>query len=392
MRRGLLVAVLALWAGSAWARQVTTTPLDPEETQIQRLLQRIEFGFRAAYGRTSLVGAFGGIAQGSFEQRTCFRHLRKLRAERIELGAGFGGHSGGAIVDVFQLRLELGAGVEQRGTFAREGVDLRAGVAGRLNGPFGRLLQLRVELRAGGEQGHAFLTECVDFGAGIALGLLGALRGGLELTFELCTRVEQCGAFLAECFELRLRIASVLHGAFGGRLELGFELRARVRHLRIGRAQRFEFVLRIAGVHRRALALHGQLRCEAVAFLAELDTRGSATRRVVYWSKEQYGYKPTLSVTELSAYRDGDGGPMFIASKQIYATHYFEGSLGISVATPAGPTSQDGFFLMHLNRSRIDSLRGMLGGMKRALGSRRLRRAMEDSLRQAKAKVEAWRG
>ena len=78
-----------------------------------RLLQRIEFGFRAAhYGRTSLVGAFGGIAQGSFEQRTCFRHLRNCVRERIELGTGFG-HSGGAIVDVFQLRPSWSAGVEQ---------------------------------------------------------------------------------------------------------------------------------------------------------------------------------------------------------------------------------------------------------------------------------------
>lgn len=130
------------------------------------------------------------------------------------------------------------------------------------------------------------------------------------------------------------------------------------------------------------------VRASAPAVLTALDARRGGGRRLIYWSKEQYGYKPTITVTELSVF-DRDGGGLITASKQLYATHYFEGSLGMSVATPLGGPD-DGFFLMHLNRSRIDSLRGPLGGMKRMLGARRLRRAMEDTLRQAKARVEAF--
>jgi hypothetical protein len=47
-----------------------------------------------------------------------------------------------------------------------------------------------------------------------------------------------------------------------------------------------------------------------------------------------------------------------IASKQIYASHYFEASLELTALVEAKePGENSGFFLLYLNRSRLDNFR-----------------------------------
>lgn len=46
-----------------------------------------------------------------------------------------------------------------------------------------------------------------------------------------------------------------------------------------------------------------------------------------------------------------------MASKQIYADHYFEGALGLTVAVPNPETATPSMYLAYLNRSLIDALR-----------------------------------
>jgi len=112
----------------------------------------------------------------------------------------------------------------------------------------------------------------------------------------------------------------------------------------------------------------------------------------LYWSKENLGLKPVLSITHVTIYRaPGEGPrPCFIASKQIYASHYFEASLGFTfLAEEKGQPGGARTWMLYLNRSRADGLRGWLSGLKRAIVVRRARGAMQGHMEQIKGKLEA---
>jgi hypothetical protein len=64
----------------------------------------------------------------------------------------------------------------------------------------------------------------------------------------------------------------------------------------------------------------------------------------LYWSKEKFGLKPVISVTHVSIYRKPERNVTLIASKQIYANHYFEASLGLTVALAASQNPDPSFY------------------------------------------------
>jgi hypothetical protein len=108
----------------------------------------------------------------------------------------------------------------------------------------------------------------------------------------------------------------------------------------------------------------------------------------VYWSKEEFGMKPVITITHVTIHRRGPGGSeVIIASKGIYASHYFESSLGLtSLVGRAGSSTR---YVVYVNRSRTDALRGMLGGMKRSLIGGRLRDGARKNMEIMRAKLEA---
>lgn len=109
----------------------------------------------------------------------------------------------------------------------------------------------------------------------------------------------------------------------------------------------------------------------------------------VYWSKEKFGMKPVVSITHATIYRPAEesGTTALISSRQIYATHYFDASLGLTALV--GKRSNSSFYLMYLNRSRADALKGAFGGLKRMIVESRTREAMRENLKLIKARVEA---
>src|SRR5262249_30657465 len=77
----------------------------------------------------------------------------------------------------------------------------------------------------------------------------------------------------------------------------------------------------------------------------------------VYWSNEQFSDgRPIVSATHVTMIESADEAlpEVLVASKQIFATHYFDGSLGITamVVDHASGTH----YLVYLNRSHIDVL------------------------------------
>lgn len=107
----------------------------------------------------------------------------------------------------------------------------------------------------------------------------------------------------------------------------------------------------------------------------------------VYWSKEKFGWKPVISVTHVSIFRRPELGMTFIASKQIYASHYFEASLGMT-ATLASPGPAPIFYLIYLNRSRSDALHGGFSGLARGTVKARSLSGLKSTLEKTKLTIE----
>ncbi len=106
------------------------------------------------------------------------------------------------------------------------------------------------------------------------------------------------------------------------------------------------------------------------------------TSDILYWSRERVGRRGVVSITHLAISRSAGETPVeyMIGSKQIYASHYFDASLGVTVlvGSRSGPATST--YLVYVNRSRLDVLGGMLGGVARAIISSRARGVVSDQL------------
>jgi hypothetical protein len=107
---------------------------------------------------------------------------------------------------------------------------------------------------------------------------------------------------------------------------------------------------------------------------------------IFYWTKDKFAPKPTISVYHVTIWADPKvAGNAVIASKQIYASHYFQAGLDLMalVTAPDG-----GYYLMDLYRARIDPPTGMLSGV--ILGKIRggIEQGVGEGLRAAKARAE----
>ena len=114
----------------------------------------------------------------------------------------------------------------------------------------------------------------------------------------------------------------------------------------------------------------------------------------VYWSKEKYSQeaKAVIALTSTSIYRQEDtpGRPFVITSQQIYASHYFEGSLGVALVVDASEDkTTPRIYLVNLNRTRIDFLRGFFAFLIRGSITGRLQSEMKNILGSVKQGMEA---
>lgn len=93
----------------------------------------------------------------------------------------------------------------------------------------------------------------------------------------------------------------------------------------------------------------------------------------IYWSKEQLAGEPVVSATHVSILRSRDEGlpDALVAGKQVFATHYMNGSLNLTAVLRGRPGSPN--YLAYLNRSDVDVLGGFFGGLVRLLVEHRLK-------------------
>jgi hypothetical protein len=98
----------------------------------------------------------------------------------------------------------------------------------------------------------------------------------------------------------------------------------------------------------------------------------------LYWQETQFGLRPTIRISHLVIQERP--GQTVVASKMLYASHYFWTALELRVLLPdavRGP----GFWLLTFNRSRSDGLSGFTGRVIRG----RVRGEVEDGTRAALA-------
>jgi hypothetical protein len=82
------------------------------------------------------------------------------------------------------------------------------------------------------------------------------------------------------------------------------------------------------------------------------------TTSFLYWQEAEFGLKPTIRISHLIILEGPDD--TVIASKMLYATHYFRAGLELRVLVP-DPARGAGFWFVTINRSKSDGLTGMRG-------------------------------
>jgi hypothetical protein len=78
----------------------------------------------------------------------------------------------------------------------------------------------------------------------------------------------------------------------------------------------------------------------------------------LYWQETEFGLKPTIRINHLTIRETPES--TVVASKMLYATHYFWTALELRVLLP-DVARGSGFWLVTINRSRSDGLSGFTG-------------------------------
>jgi hypothetical protein len=134
----------------------------------------------------------------------------------------------------------------------------------------------------------------------------------------------------------------------------------------------------------------------APAFLAYLrEFRPGALEsggldEVLYWSKEDFGVRLVLRLSHQTIYRtSGVPRVVLIATNQIYADHYLDAGLTLTMAIDASAAGgSPAFYMISLSRARTRSLNGMFRAFVRSAVQNRSRDALRKILASTKASLE----
>ena len=109
-----------------------------------------------------------------------------------------------------------------------------------------------------------------------------------------------------------------------------------------------------------------------------------------FWEKVDFGLKPTIRLNHAVIYRGRTQGRDFatVAIKQLYATHYFQTALDVSVCVQDGAGDRPGFYLLTLKGSQQDGLTGVRGSLLRKAVVDKTRTSLERALASIKQTVE----
>ena len=108
-----------------------------------------------------------------------------------------------------------------------------------------------------------------------------------------------------------------------------------------------------------------------------------------YWEKVNFGLKPTFRIVQKIVYRGAIGKePAYaVAEKQIYASHYFQTALDLTVCVK--DAQRPGFYIITVKGSKQAGLTGLKGSMVRKVVVDKTRSSLERVLATIKQKLES---
>jgi hypothetical protein len=109
---------------------------------------------------------------------------------------------------------------------------------------------------------------------------------------------------------------------------------------------------------------------------------------LIYWSKELFGSgKPVILITHVAIHRPAPGVAV-VVGKQVFASRYLTGGLSMTALTTAAGGQH---YLVYLNRSTVDLLGGLFGGIRRSMLESRLSGKMPELIARLRDRLERSR-
>jgi hypothetical protein len=108
-----------------------------------------------------------------------------------------------------------------------------------------------------------------------------------------------------------------------------------------------------------------------------------------YWEKVNFGLKPTFRIVQKIVYRgELANKPVYaVAEKQIYASHYFQTALDLTVCVK--DLQHSGFYIITVKGSKQAGLTGLKGSIVRKVAVDKTRSSLERVLATIKQKLES---
>jgi hypothetical protein len=109
----------------------------------------------------------------------------------------------------------------------------------------------------------------------------------------------------------------------------------------------------------------------------------------VYWAKQKFGdLRPIINVVHVSIHREGNR--VYIASKQLYSSHYTEAGLSVAELIPfMEGQGQTRTIVIYAVRLQVDMLGGAFGFMKKRMAQPRMVGTLKQSLSGMRVTMEA---
>jgi hypothetical protein len=114
-----------------------------------------------------------------------------------------------------------------------------------------------------------------------------------------------------------------------------------------------------------------------------------------YWEKVNFGLKPTVRIVQAVVNRgtSSEKPAYAVAVKQLYASHYFETALDLTVCVrDPDTTKKSGFYLITIKGSQQAGLTGVKGGIVRKVAVDKTRSSLEKALASIKQRLESKTG
>ena len=141
----------------------------------------------------------------------------------------------------------------------------------------------------------------------------------------------------------------------------------------------------LANEHRALTSASGYIN----GVLADPKSGLQLVEDAIVWSKIKFGLKPVFAINHIRIYkRDREVGPqVLVASKQIYANHYFNASHALTAFVSLPGASQLAY-LVYENRSIADGLEGPFSKLKRGVVEKKAVEGLRAILQHSRTSLE----